>query len=263
MDEPWSENDSATYRRLANVAVPDREGHIATMLCLLPFPTASRATVVDLGAGTGALSYSILEAFPGAEVTALDGSASMRAHASERLKSFGSRFRALEFVLESSEWLDRCRDADAVVTSLCLHHLDDEGKRRVFAAIHDELADDGAFIICDLVAPQREEALELFRESWDLATRERAVRAGDAAVGKFFETEHWNTYRYPDPVDRPAPLASQLLWLAEAGFAVVDCFWLRAGHAIYGGYRRPRRRGEVMGFLRAREIARVAIEMTS
>jgi hypothetical protein len=30
-----------------------------------------------------------------------------------------------------------------------------------------------------------------------------------------------------------------LTWLSEAGFAVVDCFWLQAGHAIYGGYKAP------------------------
>jgi hypothetical protein len=25
--------------------------------------------------------------------------------------------------------------------------------------------------------------------------------------------------------------------LKEAGFAIVDCFWLQAGHAIFGGYK--------------------------
>ena len=59
---------------------------------------------------------------------------------------------------------------------------------------------------------------------------------------QFIET-HWNLYRYPDPVDKPSPLFDQLQWLREAGFATVDCFWLRAGHAVYGGYRSPSRTG--------------------
>ena len=29
----------------------------------------------------------------------------------------------------------------------------------------------------------------------------------------------------------------QLDWLREAGLSTVDCFWMQAGHAIYGGYR--------------------------
>ena len=35
----------------------------------------------------------------------------------------------------------------------------------------------------------------------------------------------------------PSPLFDQLAWLSEAGFEPVDCFWLLAGHAVYGGYK--------------------------
>jgi hypothetical protein len=28
-----------------------------------------------------------------------------------------------------------------------------------------------------------------------------------------------------------------LTWLRDGGFRTVDCYWLRAGHAVYGGYR--------------------------
>ncbi len=51
--------------------------------------------------------------------------------------------------------------------------------------------------------------------------------------------EEWNYYRFPDPSDRPSPLIDQLVWLKEAGFEVVDCFWVQAGHAIFGGYKSP------------------------
>jgi hypothetical protein len=38
-------------------------------------------------------------------------------------------------------------------------------------------------------------------------------------------------------------LYEQLNWLSEAGFASVDCYWLRAGHAVYGGCRSETRNG--------------------
>jgi tRNA (cmo5U34)-methyltransferase len=38
-----------------------------------------------------------------------------------------------------------------------------------------------------------------------------------------------------DPVDKMSPLFDQLKWLEQAGFASVDVFWMRAGHAIFGG----------------------------
>jgi hypothetical protein len=27
------------------------------------------------------------------------------------------------------------------------------------------------------------------------------------------------------------------MWLSSAGFRAVDCYWLRAGFAIFGGYK--------------------------
>ena len=53
-----------------------------------------------------------------------------------------------------------------------------------------------------------------------------------------FVADRWNLYDYPDPgFDIPSSLADHFIWLREAGFAGIDCFWSRAGHALYGGYR--------------------------
>ena len=41
----------------------------------------------------------------------------------------------------------------------------------------------------------------------------------------------------PDPADHPSALFHHLVWLKHAGFAVVDCFWMHAGHAVYGGFK--------------------------
>ena len=64
-------------------------------------------------------------------------------------------------------------------------------------------------------------------------------QADSLEVVRRFEAERWNYYRdpTPDPYDQPSPLSDQLAWLREAGFTVADCFWMRAGHAIFGGYR--------------------------
>jgi hypothetical protein len=37
-------------------------------------------------------------------------------------------------------------------------------------------------------------------------------------------------------LDQPSRLADQLIWLREGGFRTVDCFWMQAGHAIFGGF---------------------------
>jgi hypothetical protein len=88
------------------------------------------------------------------------------------------------------------------------------------------------------------EARELFAAGWDRAAERKASQPGGStqALEQFSKSE-WNYFRYPDPVDVPSPLFEQLTWLRMAGFAVCDCFWLRAGHAIYGGYRSASREG--------------------
>jgi tRNA (cmo5U34)-methyltransferase len=49
----------------------------------------------------------------------------------------------------------------------------------------------------------------------------------------------WNyflhDYGSADSTDYPFSLSDQLVWLREADFSVVDCFWMQAGHAVYGG----------------------------
>ena len=42
----------------------------------------------------------------------------------------------------------------------------------------------------------------------------------------------------PDSIDKPSPLFDQLKWLDKAGFTDVDVFWMKVGHAIFGG-RKP------------------------
>jgi tRNA (cmo5U34)-methyltransferase len=79
--------------------------------------------------------------------------------------------------------------------------------------------------------------VDLAAFEWDEAVKERAMAIdGNLSAFNFFAQQHWNTYRYPDPVDKPSRLPDQLKWLEQAGFVDVDVYWMRAGHAIYGGF---------------------------
>ncbi len=72
MGESWTEDDSEIYKRLVDVAVPRRTEQLATLLTLLPMGRREPSRVVELGCGTGALSFAILDAFENCTVTALD-----------------------------------------------------------------------------------------------------------------------------------------------------------------------------------------------
>jgi tRNA (cmo5U34)-methyltransferase len=240
----WTEGDSRVYQELAAVAVPDRVEQMAALLTLLPFGPGDAARVVELACGEGRLSEALLDAFPAASVLALDGSDDMRARAAERLRRFGQRAEVASFALEADAWWPRAEGAAAVVSSLAVHHLDAAQKQGLFEAMAARLDPAGALLIADLVQPLRAEASELFAAGWDQSAERQSTRPpGSPRAFQEFLRTHWNIFRYPDPVDMPSPLFDQLQWLRRAGFECVDCFWLRAGHAVYGGYRGARPAG--------------------
>ena len=71
----WSEDDSATYRTIAPVAVPRRREMTDALAAAAPFAPDDAPKIVDLGTGEGLLAEALLTRFPHATLTALDGSA--------------------------------------------------------------------------------------------------------------------------------------------------------------------------------------------
>lgn len=230
----WTEDSSKLYQSLAAIAVPNRPEQIATLLMLLPFAKTDRFKVVELASGEGYLSTAILTAFPNAILLALDGSEVMQQATKQRLQPFSSRFEVGYFDMAASDWYPMIDDADCIVSSLCIHHLDGGQKQAMFKAVHDRLSECGVLLIADLMEAQHPAARHLFADTWDFSAEEQA---GETDLYSLFLKEHWNYYRYPDPIDKPSSLFDQLMWLKEAGFTMVDCFWMMAGHAIYGGYK--------------------------
>jgi tRNA (cmo5U34)-methyltransferase len=260
MTTDWTQDSSELYRRLAQVAVPSRAEQIATLLMLIPFEQRETFRVVELASGEGRLSQAILSAFPNATLLALDGEQSMRDVTAMRLKGFGERARVDAFDMRHADWYAHLDGADFVVSSLCVHHLSGDEKQHLFQEVANRLSRRGAFIMADLVQPQREESLRLFAATWDASAREQSNQiTGTTALFELFQNEHWNYYHYPDPFDQPSPLFDQLMWLKSAGFDTVDCFWMQAGHAIYGGYKRRTGSASGISFEEAMDIGRMVL----
>ncbi|MGJ3239706.1 MAG: class I SAM-dependent methyltransferase [Anaerolineae bacterium] len=252
----WSEQDSTLYRQLSAIAVPARAEQLASLLTLMPFAPDERFSVVELASGEGYLSASILEAFPHAQVLALDYEATMREATQARLAPYAGRFEVGAFDISADDWFEQIDGVDLVVSSLCIHHLDSAGKRQLFEQVAQRLSAQGALLIADLVLPQNGQARELFASTWDRMAESASIERTLARdIFQLFVEEQWNYYRYPDDFDKPDPLYAQLRWLEQAGFALVDVFWMQAGHAIYGAYHIER-----VGGLQFEHCLRIAHE---
>jgi tRNA (cmo5U34)-methyltransferase len=234
----WNEADSQDFIDLGSFFVPDREEQIATVLDMIPDP--GDGLLVDLCCGEGLLSRALLERFPRARVLAMDLSPAMLEHARTALAAHGGRFETRPFDLADGSWRRFAEPVRAFVSSLAVHHLDGPGKRELFRDLAAALAPGGAVVIADLVQPATSAAQTLAAKAWDESVRHRSLeRAGHLGPFEKFVHERWNLYADPDPdpIDQPSPLLDQLRWLEEAGLAGVDVFWMKAGHAVFGGVR--------------------------
>jgi tRNA (cmo5U34)-methyltransferase len=234
----WDENLSQLFVDYGRYFVPERERQIEMIVELLA-PVDPAATLVEICCGEGLLAQAVLERFPGCSLIGLDGSPEMLRRAQERLSAYRERFHARKFDLAASDWRKMETPLRAVLTSLALHHLDGPQKQALFRDVHQMLAPGGVFLIADLIEPAHPSGWKLAADAWDEAVRQRATTLdGNLRASEFFERERWNTYRYFDPedIDKPTPLYDQLKWLEQAGFVQVDVFWMRAGHALFGGW---------------------------
>ncbi len=257
----WAEESSAIYRELAAIAVPQRAEQMATLLTLIPFAQTESFRALELGSGQGCLAQALLAAFPHATVLALDGSESMRAEATRRLRPFRQRAAVQAFDLFSEGWLAHAQNAEVVLSSLCLHHLNAAGKQNLFLQLAQALGAHGALLIADLILPSSAGGRRLFADTWDhsASAQARALMHPSGLFDKFVATQ-WNYFRFPDEIDQPSGLFEQLQWLKAAGFNTVDCFWMQAGHAIYGGYKEEaQQRPEGVTFAEALRAAEAAL----
>ena len=226
---------------MADVAVPRRREMIATLLAAAPFARHDAFRVVELGCGDGRLGEALLDGFPSATLLALDGSEHMRRLAIERVARFGKRAKVRAFELDTLDWWDLMLGSDLVVSSLCLHHLNDAKKQYVYKAIAGRLSSRGALLVADVIDPMHSTARELAADAWEASAREQAEAIGRRDLYARFVEKQWNLFRFPDPMDMPSALFHHLVWLKHAGFGAVECLWLFAGHAVFAGFapRRP------------------------
>ena len=242
-DDRWDEENSQLFLDMSTIFVPARTEQTSALLGLIPARRDEAFSIVELAAGGGELAETILEHFPNAQYLALDGSTVMLEQLHTRLARFGDRVMLGEFDIATQEWRAQLpTPLRCVLSSLCVHHLSDDGKRQLFNDMAARLEPGGTLLLADIIKPANQRIAELFAQQYDEIVREQSLAAnGDLSGFQSFTEQQWNYFRHDyyleDTIDLPSRLSDQLLWMREAGFSTVDCYWMRAGHAVYGGYK--------------------------
>jgi SAM-dependent methyltransferase len=172
----------------------------------------------------------------------LDGSETMLRATEATLAPYSGRFELRAFRLEEPGWVGALPDGlRCVVSSLVIHHLHGPEKAALFRALYGKLAPGGALLVADVMEPTSAWEGRHMANAWNAEVEYQSIEfGGDRRAFDQFVADRWNLYEFPleeDDIDHPSTLPEQLAWLSEAGFVGVDAFWIRAGHALFGGYK--------------------------
>jgi tRNA (cmo5U34)-methyltransferase len=211
-----------TYDRARRQLIPCFDDFYTTALALIPYQPQARFRVLDLGAGTGLLSFLVARKFAKAQITLMDISQEMLGKAEERFTGMEGR---LEFV--AGDYADGfAGQFEIVISALSIHHLADADKIRLFKNIHDALPEGGIFINADQVLGPTPHIEKVYQETWLRQARDLGVSEVDLNAAM----ERMKT-------DRMAPLDAQLCWLQEAGFSPAHCWYQQFRFAVFSGQK--------------------------
>jgi tRNA (cmo5U34)-methyltransferase len=210
---------AATYDRDRMKLIPGHESFYAAALELIP---TDATRIVELGAGSGLFSAMLRAAFPAAHLTLIDFSANMLALARNRIGGDPH----ITFLLADYTTEPLPANSDAIVSSLSIHHLEDERKHALLRPIFTALRPGGLFINADHIAGPTPKLEETYQLRWLSEVRSLGATEEQIADSLFRQQE-----------DRRTPVATQLAWLREAGFANVDCWYKHSSFAVMSGTR--------------------------
>src|SRR5438445_5805000 len=131
----------------ADIIVPRRDEQLKLLVQLLPYPLDAAFSILDLGAGFGAITEQMLEHYSRATVTCVDGSEAMVAQAQERLRQYNDRVKILRADLAYPSWTAQVTGGfDAPVSAIAIHHLTNDRKRELSLEVFQLLGRRGMFL---------------------------------------------------------------------------------------------------------------------
>ncbi|CEJ47936.1 class I SAM-dependent methyltransferase [Umezakia ovalisporum] len=193
--------------------------------------------VLELGCGTGELTLKIFQRFPHAQIMSVDYSPRMLEHACKKVTSAGYRQQWTGIQADFGEWaetpdkFDIGGEFDACVSSLAIHHLNDEMKLKLFQRIAASLNQGGYFCNADPILPESpllKEVYQTVREEWAMEQGITLTQVR-AKLGSSSQKGHSSQ-------DQLATLDAHLQMLTISGFKIVVVPWKYYGLAVFAGW---------------------------
>lgn len=195
-------------------------------------------TILELGSGTGELTSKLLSACSQAQFLCIDYSERMIPFMKNKLRQrgFHSHVEWITANIENIQHLEhdflQKSSVDACVSSLVLHHLDDNKKQQLVHYIFHLLKPGGHFWIADAVLPESEEMtvyFDLAREKW----LDRNLLTREMLSPKMIQDQFYSRADNHNPTT----LENSIRMFKNAGFKSTEILWKYFGMAVFGGIK--------------------------
>ncbi|WP_127484443.1 class I SAM-dependent methyltransferase [Paenibacillus ehimensis] len=179
-------------------------------------------SILDLGAGTGLFSAFMLQKHPRAKLTLVDLSGPMLEMARTRLSGVPN----VTYMIGDYTTCEYREKYDIVISSLSIHHLADAEKQQVYRTAYALLNDNGLFINADQVLGSTPALERRYKQDWRRKVESSGLSPGEISAA-YERTK----------LDRMSTLEEQLVWLKQAGFSDVDCFYKYFNFVVMAGWK--------------------------
>ncbi|MCH5212508.1 MAG: class I SAM-dependent methyltransferase [Oscillospiraceae bacterium] len=166
--------------------------------------------ILDLGAGTGLLSYFWYLNYPESEYVLVDIADDMLNIARKRFEGIDNvSYQVLDYSngLPSGEF-------DIIASALSIHHLEDEEKEKLFAQIYDKLPNGGVFINYDQFCADQTEMNDWLNSYWENYIENSGLTEHDIDL--------WKERR---KLDRECSVEKEVEMISKCNFKTVKCVY--------------------------------------
>jgi tRNA (cmo5U34)-methyltransferase len=216
------DRSAEVYDKARRQLIPCFDEYYGTALALIPFGQDDKFSVLDLGAGTGLLSAFIHDRFPNAHITLADISDKMLSKARARFERSPEMFD-----YKIADYTAGINGSyDCIVSALSIHHLTSAEKQKLFCDIYSALPQGGMFINADQALGALPEIEKIYRSNWLGQVKCSGLSEQDIASALERLKE-----------DKMDTLESQLAWMKQSGFRLVNCWYQNYSFMVVSGTR--------------------------